>query len=1103
MVSSVCLAMAAQTNISIDKSALLVFKARITSDPLNIISTNWSTNTPVCTWVGVTCNKRHHRVAVLDLSYMELEGTIPPQLGNLSFLVKLRFRNNSFHGSLPQELGRLRRLKYISVVFNKLVGIIPSWFGSLSKLQSLSLSGNKFSGSIPAAIFNLSALQAIYLSYNQLSGSIPKEIGNLTMLRDLYLAQNNFIEIPKEIGTLNLLEVLNVQNNALKGAIPVDVFNMSSLAILVLPDNSLNGTLPDNICQHLPNIQVLHLTGNQLDGPLPSKFPNCKELRMLSLSDNIFSGSIPRNLGNLTQLQELYLGYNNLAGMVPPEIGDLQNLEILSLQYNIFVGLIPPTIFNMSSVTELTFTMNQLSGSLPANIGHGVPNLQYLFLTANYLTGQIPAIFMSNASKLMDIDLSNNFISGVISSTLCSFTNLEWLNLGDNNLTMDTSGPKENMFFNCLANLTNLGTLSLSYNPLDVMLPASIGNISKSLQSLLLLDCSMKGSIPSDVGNLSNLTVLDLGYNQLSGSIPASIGRLRNLQGLYLSNNKLQEHIPDEVCQLQKLTELSLGVNQFSGSIPSCLDLLAATLRKLSLRSNLLTSSVPSTLWRLTDILQLDLSSNSLVGFIPEDVGNLKAVGHIDLSKNRLSGVIPSNIGRLQDIVNLSLANNNLEGSIPVSIGSLLNLDLLDLSKNNLSGLIPKSLEALVHLTHMNLSFNKLQGEVPTGGPFENFSALSFVSNGELCGASRLHLPPCKRRTNNSLKYIVIGVLLSVLLANFLLMLILRRKRNVEPSLETPLFPQVWRKVSYLQLLRATNGFSESNLLGTGSFGSVYKGTLSDGLDVAIKVFNIQLEEAFKSFEVECQMLGNIRHRNLVKVISCCSQDDFKAVVLDYMPKGSLDKWLYSHEFTLNFFQRLNIMIDVASALEYLHHGYETHIVHCDLKPNNILLDDDMVAHVADFGIAKLIGGEDSMTRTMTLATVGYMAPEYGMEGIVTRRGDVYSFGIVLLETFTKKKPTDEMFVGGMNLKQWVAESLLADAIVEVVDANLLGTLEEQESVSMRNCFSSIMRLALACCAEVSEERINVQDALATLEKIKIKFLKDTAGGAVVNRTTV
>ena len=184
-----------------------------------------------------------------------------------------------------------------------------------------------------------------------------------------------------------------------------------------------------------------------------------------------------------------------------------------------------------------------------------------------------------------------------------------------------------------------------------------------------------------------------------------------------------------------------------------------------------------------------------------------------------------------------------------------------------------------------------------------------------------------------------------------------------------------WRRVSYQELHQATNGFSDSNLLGVGSFGSVYQGTLSDGLSIAVKVFNLELEGAFKSFDIECEVLRNIRHRNLVKIISSCSNIDFKALVLEFMPSGSLEKWLYSHNHFLDILHRLNIMIDVASGLEYLHHGYTTPVIHCDLKPSNVLLDEDMVAHLGDFGIAKLLGEEDSTIQTMTLATIGYMAP--------------------------------------------------------------------------------------------------------------------------------
>ncbi|XP_022741975.1 receptor kinase-like protein Xa21 [Durio zibethinus] len=184
-----------------------------------------------------------------------------------------------------------------------------------------------------------------------------------------------------------------------------------------------------------------------------------------------------------------------------------------------------------------------------------------------------------------------------------------------------------------------------------------------------------------------------------------------------------------------------------------------------------------------------------------------------------------------------------------------------------------------------------------------------------------------------------------------------------------------WRRVSYQELHQATDGFSDNKLLGVGSFGSVYQGTLSDGSSIAVKVFNLELEGAFKSFDIECEVLRNIRHRHLVKIISSCSNIDFKALILQFMPNGSLEKWLYSHNDFLDMLHRLNVMIDVASALEYLHHGYTTPVIHCDLKPSNILLDEDMIAHLGDFGIAKLLGEHDSTIHTMTLATIGYMAP--------------------------------------------------------------------------------------------------------------------------------
>ncbi|KAK9229195.1 hypothetical protein WN944_022154 [Citrus x changshan-huyou] len=349
---------------------------------------------------------------------------------------------------------------------------------------------------------------------------------------------------------------------------------------------------------------------------------------------------------------------------------------------------------------------------------------------------------------------------------------------------------------------------------------------------------------------------------------------------------------------------------------------------------------------------------------------------------NNFSSVIPIEIGGLPNLEYLFLGYNRLQGSIPDSFGDLISLKSLNLSKNNLSGAIPASLEKLLYLKDLNLSFNKLEGEIPRGGSFGNFSAESFEGNELLCGSPNLQVQPCKTGIHHtsSKNSLLLGIVLplSTTFMIVVILLILRYRQRGKRLSNDANMPIVatWRMFSYLELCRATYKFSENNLISKGGFGSVYKARLGDGMEVAVKVFNLQCRRAFKSFDIECEMMKSIRHQNLIKVISSCSNEEFKALVLEYMPHGSLEKYLYSSNCILDIFQRLNIMIDVASALEYLDLGYSAPIIHCDLKPNNVLLDDNMVAHLSDFSIVKLLTGEDqSMTHTQTLATIGYMAP--------------------------------------------------------------------------------------------------------------------------------
>jgi hypothetical protein len=321
----------------------------------------------------------------------------------------------------------------------------------------------------------------------------------------------------------------------------------------------------------------------------------------------------------------------------------------------------------------------------------------------------------------------------------------------------------------------------------------------------------------------------------------------------------------------------------------------------------------------------------------------------------------------------LHLEGNSFEGAIPSSLKTLRGLEEIDLSRNNLSGQIPEFLSKFLSLKHLNLSHNDLFGKVPSEGIFSNVSTISIFGNYKLCGGvPKLHLPTCYRKsTHASMKELALKVVIPVMLGLVLLCFFITccnvKKWRKRPLAASSLKNRRLACISYAELSASTNGFSMDNLIGSGSFGFVYKGVLSsNGAVIAVKVLNLQQRGGSKSFVTECNVLRSLRHRNLLKVITTCSSidhqgNDFKSLVFEFMSNGSLDQWLHPIKDEqlqckrLNFIQRLNIAMDVAYALQYLHLHCQMPIVHCDLKPSNVLLNEDMVAHVGDFGLAKFV----------------------------------------------------------------------------------------------------------------------------------------------------
>ncbi|KAL5545361.1 hypothetical protein UlMin_009145 [Ulmus minor] len=947
------------------------------------------------------------------------------------------------------------------------------------------------------------------LEGHNLKGPISPHIGNLTFLRFINLVNNSFSgEIPQQVGYLFRLRHLYLSNNTFGGRIPVSLMN----------------------CSELKNIW---LDGNKLNGEIPKEIGTLIKLENFAVDDNNLMGGIPTSLGNLSSLLAFSVSYNHLSGNIPDEIRGLSSLNSFSVGVNRLSGTVPSSLYNLSSLMEISISYNQFNGNLPSNIGFSLPNLQLLEVGGNEFSGTIPDS-LSNVYGLQYLDLIDNKLVGQVPTNFGNLLELRYLSLDENNLGGNSSYDWG--FLTSLANCSKLEMLGLSRNNFGGAFPDSIGNLTSQLQRLYLSGNHIHGSIPSSFGNLINLNTLSMKQNQLTGVIPDYLGKFENLQVLILGENRISGKIPSSLGNLTRLFQLELPENKLEGSIPPSIGNITS-LQYLSLLKNNLSGEIPLQIFFLPSLTSLlDFSQNFLIGRLPMEVGKLGNLNTLDLSLNNLYGEIPQTIGDCSSLEYLYLQGNSFDQNIPSSLASLKGLVNLDLSLNNLSGQVPKDLQELRFLQYLNISFNNLVGEVPTGGVLQNVSAVFITGNSKLCGGiPDLRLPPCpikqtKKKKKPVLK-ITIGLVLGLLLFSLLFSFYWRKKSERKTS-STLSRIELLPKVSYKVLLEATSGFSPENLIGSGSFGSVYKGIL-DGEEkiVAVKVLNLQKKGAIKSFMAECKALRNIRHRNLVRVLTTCSSVDykgneFKALVFEFMENGNLEKLLHTENEDenqprrLSLLQRLDIVIDVASALHYLHDECEQPVIHCDLKPSNVLLDKDMIAHVSDFGIARLLSttksfsGEQSSTVGI-MGTIGYTAPEYGMSGEASAQGDVYSFGVLILEIFTARRPTDQLFRDGYNLHNFV-KTAIPERLVEIVDPNLLSQeieettlrginrniVESQNEISendnlshmnakTRNCLLSVLEIGLACSRESPRERATMNDVTMELHHMKSAFLSN------------
>ncbi|KAI3732306.1 hypothetical protein L1987_63510 [Smallanthus sonchifolius] len=898
-----------------------------------------------------------------------------------------------------------------------LTGNISDDFQNLYHLSFLNLSSNGFSSILPKSFGNINSLETIDVSQNNFVGEFPEFFG--TQLKTVNASSNNFAGyLPESLGNVTSLETIDFRGSFFVGSIPKSFKNLQNLKFLGLSGNNLTGAIPPEIGQ-LSSLEVIIIGYNEFEGSIPPEIGNLTNLQYLDLAVGALTGAIPKELGLLKKLTTVYIYQNSFHGEIPAEIGNLSSLVYLDLSDNQFSGEIPEELGNLQSLKLLNLMCNQLTGSIPSSIGE-LPNLEILELWKNSFTGSLPAKLGMN-SPLQWLDVSSNSLSGEIPVGLCDS-----------------------------------------------------GNLTK----LILFNNSFSGSLPVGISTCSSLVRVRIQNNKFSGTIPAGLGSLPELQRLEISHNNLSGKIPHDLT-------------------------LSSSLSFIDVSSNRLESSLPFDILSMPNLQTLVVSNNYLDGGIPSQFQDSPSLSVLDLSFNGFSGEIPKSIASCQKLVNLNLSHNRFTGEIPTSIASMSMLSVLDLSNNSFVGKIPDTFGSSPALETVNLSYNKLEGPVPDNGMLRTINANDLVGNDGLCGGV---LKPCSntrsansKRKNLRVRHVIYGflfgvcVILTIGIAAFTGRWLYRRwflygffdGWLIKRGMEWP-----WRLIAF-QRLNFTSAdimasIKESNVIGMGGSGIVYKATIHHPSHSVVAVKKLwrsepDIENGDDLF-VEVNLLGRLRHRNIVRLLGYLHNETDVMMVYEYMPNGNLAEALHgkhSGRMLVDWVSRYNVALGVAHGLAYLHNDCHPPVIHRDVKSNNILLDADFEARIADFGLARTMVRKNE-TVSMVAGSYGYIAPEYGYTLKVDEKSDIYSFGVVLLELLIGKQPLDPSFGNSVDIVEWVRNRMNKRELEGTLDLEIGGECKYvQEEMLL------VLRIALLCTNKLPKERPSMRDVITMLGEAK------------------
>ncbi|PKA62886.1 Serine/threonine-protein kinase BRI1-like 1 [Apostasia shenzhenica] len=1037
------------------------------------------------------------RLASLNLSRNSITGGVFPFGSSLQVLDVSR-NKISDDGFLEYSLTSCQGLRFLNVSDNKLAGRLRALSPSCVNLTVLDLSANSISGEIPANFISEppSSLRHLNLSHNNFSSKFSGfdlgSCGNITLLDLSYNGlQGN--ALPASLSGCRNLELLALSGNNFTDQIPSSWRNLSSLKYLYVAGNKFSGEIPVGLAETCSTLVELDLSSNLLTGGLPLAFTTCSFLQTVDLGNNQLSGDfVEQVVAKLPSLKKLRLPFNNITGAVPlPALTGCKRLEVIDL------------------------SSNELAGELPAGFCRSLPSLRKLHLANNFISGKVPAE-LGNCSSLQSIDLSFNELVGEVPLEVWSLPNLVNLVLWANNISGEISGDL------CAKN-PGLEMLVLSLNDLSGNIPQSITKCLKLIW-LSLSDNRLSGEIPAGIGNLQNLAILQLGNNSLAGNIPPDLGGCKNLIWLDLNSNRLTGEIPSSMASQSGL--ISPGIvsgkqfaflrNEAGNICPGAGTLFEFEgIRPERLAGLPLVHSCPSTRIYTGTTVYSYQSNGSMI--------------YLDLSYNSLVGEIPAVFGSMEFLQVLNLGHNSLAGKIPDSFGSLKMIGVLDLSNNHLTGAIPGSLGDNSFLSDLDVSNNNLSGPIPATGQLTTFPASRYENNSGLCG---IPLPPCgspgdpksksaggqsDRRNSGGSASLLIGIALSVLILTLLALALFKIKKkgnkaeelaggggyiesiqnsgsgssklsaseNAHLSINVAAFEKPLRKLTFAHLMEATSNFSSETLVGSGGFGEVYRAQLKDGPIVAIKKLIQVTGQGDREFTAEMETIGKIKHRNLVPLLGYCKVGDERLLVYEFMRFGSLDVALHdrSKSLRLNWSARKKIAIGSARGLAFLHHSCIPHIIHRDMKSSNVLLDENLEARVSDFGMARLVNALDTHLSVSTLAgTPGYVPPEYYQSFRCTAKGDVYSYGVVLLELITGKKPIDPVEFGDNNLVGWAKQMVKESRSAEVFDPELVNELKPLGDEELHKYF----KIASECLDDRPLRRPTMIQVMAMFKELQI-----------------